>query len=323
MLYLNEENLKSIGITNWSDTINVIEGAVACLCNNDYSQPIKPYLRYGDLKNRIIAMPAYVGGGFNVAGIKWIASFPDNIKKGIARANSVVVLNNADTGEPIAVINTALLSIIRTVSVSGLMMKYFNKKRNLQNFNLGIIGFGPIGQYHLKMFMSLFGNELKKVFLYDIKGIDKKTINCEHEDRVMVVDRWEDAYSDSDVLITCTVSKDRYIDKKPKNGSLHLNVSLRDYKIDVFEHFKNAIIVDDWDEVCRENTDIEVMSREKGLRKSDVKDIGDIVCNNSLEAIESRQAVMFNPMGMGIFDIAIGKYYCDQAKNKQIGKEMM
>ncbi|MDD5343017.1 MAG: 2,3-diaminopropionate biosynthesis protein SbnB [Smithella sp.] len=322
MLYLNEENLKSIG-TNWSDTINVIEGAVVCLRNNNYSQPIKPYLRYGDLKNRIIAMPAYVGGSFNVAGIKWIASFPDNIKKGIARANSVVVLNNAGTGEPIAVINTALLSIIRTASVSGLMMKYYNKKRDLQNFNLGIIGFGPIGQYHLKMFMSLFGSEIKKVFLYDINGIDKKAINCEHEDKVTVVDSWEDAYSDSDVLITCTVSKDRYIDKKPKKGSLHLNVSLRDYKIDVFEHFKNAIIVDNWDEVCRENTDIEMMSKENGLKKSDVKDIGDVVCNNSLGVIESGQAVMFNPMGMGIFDIAIGKYYYDQAIGKQVGKDMM
>ena len=135
MIYLNEENLKQIGI-NWNETIEVIEDAVMCLNNKDFSQPIKPYLRYRDLKNRIIAMPAYVGGGFNVVGIKWIASFPDNIKKGIARANSVVVLNNADTGEPTAIINTALLSIIRTVSVSGLMTKYFDKTRKLQNFNL-------------------------------------------------------------------------------------------------------------------------------------------------------------------------------------------
>ena len=53
MIYLNEENLKQIGI-NWNETIEVIEDAVMCLNNKDFSQPIKPYLRYRDLKNRII-----------------------------------------------------------------------------------------------------------------------------------------------------------------------------------------------------------------------------------------------------------------------------
>ena len=322
MIYLNEKDLKKIGI-NWSETINIIEGAVKCLDEKDFSQPIKPYLRYKDVKNRIIAMPAYVGGKFNVAGIKWISSFPRNIDNNIPRAYSVVVLNNADTGEPTAIINTALLSIIRTASVSGLIMKYYNKARNLKNFNLGIMGFGPIGQYHLKMFMDLFGNKIARVFLYDIRPIiDKKKIDFLDKNKVIVAKNWREAYQDSDVFITCTVSKERYIDKKPKDGSLHLNVSLRDYKIDIFDYFKNAIIVDDWDEVCRENTDIEIMYKEKGLKKDDVKNISDVVCRNFLDTIEKKKIVMFNPMGMGVFDIAIGQYYYDQAKDKRIGKEL-
>ena len=321
MIYLNEKKLKLIGI-NWDKTIKVIEEAVKCLDKKDFSQPIKPYLRYKDLKNRIIAMPAYIGGSFNVAGIKWIASFPDNIKKGIPRANSVVILNDADTGEPIAVINTSLLSIIRTASVSGLMMKYFDKTRKLQNFNLGIIGFGPIGQYHLKMFMDLFGDRIEKVFLYDIESIDRNTVNCQHKGKIIITNNWEEAYSDSDVVVTCTVSKDRYIDKKPKSGSLQLNVSLRDYKTDIFEYLKNTIIVDDWDEVCRENTDIETMHKEKGLKKESIKDIIDVVCRDFLETIEKNEVVMFNPMGMGVFDIAIGQYYYNQAKGMGIGKEI-
>jgi ornithine cyclodeaminase len=321
MIYLNEKNLKQIGI-NWEETIKVIEDAVMCLDNKDFSQPVKPYLRYKDLKNRIIAMPAYVGGGFNVAGIKWIASFPDNKKKGIARANSVVVLNNADTGEPTAIINTALLSIIRTVSVSGLMAKYFDKARKLQNFKLGIVGFGPIGQYHLKMFMDLFGDRIEKVFLFDINSINKDLIDCKHKDKIVITNNWEEAYLDSDVFVTCTVSKDRYIDKKPKNGSLQLNVSLRDYKEEAFEYLKNNIVVDNWEEVCRENTDIEMMHKEKGLNEEDVKDISDVICRNFMETTEEGSAVMFNPMGMGIFDIAIGQYYYDQAKDEKIGKEL-
>jgi len=126
MLYLNEKDLTKIGY-NWNATIDNIEQAVHCLHNKDFVQPVKPYLRYRDLTNRIIALIAFVGGKINLAGIKWIASFPDNINHGLPRAHSVVILNNADTGAPVGIINTALLSIIRTASVSGLMIRYFLK----------------------------------------------------------------------------------------------------------------------------------------------------------------------------------------------------
>ena len=117
-----------------------------------------------ETKNRIIAMPAFVGGKFNVSGIKWIASFPNNIDRGINRAHSVVILNNADTGEIISIINTALLSIIRTVSVSGLIMKYYDEARKLDKFNLGIIGWGLIGKYHFKLFTELYRDRIKRFF---------------------------------------------------------------------------------------------------------------------------------------------------------------
>jgi ornithine cyclodeaminase len=322
MIYLNEKDLNKIGI-DWKKTTTVIENAVKSLDIKDFSQPIKPYLRYKDLKNRIIAMPAYIGGKFDIAGIKWIASFPDNINKGIPRANSVVVLNKSNTGEPLAIINTPLLSIIRTASVGGLMAKYFLKSRNFKNITVGIIGFGPIGRYHLKMMMSLFGSKIKKVLIFDIKKIDKKTINCNNLEKVEVVDTWEKAYINSDIVITCTVSKERYIDKKPKDGSLQLNVSLRDYKTNIFEYVKGGIIVDDWDEVCRENTDIEAMSKEAGLTRSGTYSINDVVCKGIIDKIGKDRIVMFNPMGMGVFDMAIGKHYFDNACKEGAGRKLV
>ena len=58
------------------------------------------------------------------------------------------------------------------------------------------------------------------------------------------------------------------------------------------------------------------------MNKEDVKDISDVVCRNFLGKTEEGSAVMFNPMGMGIFDIAIGQYYYDQARDKKTGKEI-
>jgi ornithine cyclodeaminase len=252
-------------------------------------------------------MPAFVGGNINMAGTKWIASFPGNIEKGIPRAHSVVILNNADTGEPLGIINTPLLSIIRTASVTGIVIKYYAQARSLSNLRVGITGFGPIGQYHLKMCTALLGDKIDKISLYDIRSIDASLIK-EYKN-VEIVNSWQDAYGNADIFITCTVSDAPYIDKPPKPGSLHLNVSLRDYKTSVFDWFKDAIIVDEWEEVCREKTDIEMLHIEKGLNKEGTKSIIDVVKERCIENIPADYPVMFNPMGMAVFDIAVGSYY--------------
>ena len=321
MLYLNEKYLREVGI-HWEQLVDVIEGAVRCLGNKDFVQPIKPYLRYRDLKNRIIAMPAFIGGDFDMAGIKWIASFPDNIHQGIPRAHSVVILNKAGTGQPAAIINTALLSILRTAAVTGLMIRYFDKVRPLKDVNLGIIGWGPIGQNHLRMVMDLYGDKIAKIFLYDLRPIEKSTIDFAPRDKIVVTENWEQAYVDSDVFITATVSKASYIDKQPKKGSLQLNVSLRDYKTDIFEYVEDSIIVDDWEEICREKTDIEMMHLEKGLEKKDTKSIIDMVVGNCMADYPAQVPIMFNPMGMAVFDIAVGAYYFREAQEKGVGEEL-
>ncbi len=321
MIYLNENDIKKIGI-DWQKTITVIEEAVGCLHNGDFSQPIKPYLRYRDLKNRIIAMPAFLGGHFNAAGIKWIASFPDNIKRGIPRAHSLVILNQADTGEPIGIINTALLSIIRTASVSGLMIRYFAQARDLEDIQLGILGFGPIGQYHLKMCKEVLKGKISKVFIYDIRKIDPARVDLLGRDDIVIADSWQEAYEDADIIITCTVARDPYINKPPKPGSLHLNVSLRDYKTDIYDYVKDAVIVDDWEEVCREHTDIERMFKERGLRKEDTDSIIDVVVHNCVQAYKPHVPIMFNPMGMAVFDIATAGYYMHEARKRSIGRHL-
>jgi len=321
MLYLNEKYLREVGI-NWEQLVDVIEGTVRCLGDKDFVQPIKPYLRYRDLKNRIIAMPAFIGGDFDMAGIKWIASFPDNIHKGIPRAHSVVIINKAETGQPVAIINTALLSILRTAAVTGLMIRYFDKVRPLRDVNLGIIGWGPIGQNHLRMALDLYGDKIAKIFLYDLRPIDKSAIDFAPRDKIVIAENWQQAYVDADVFITATVSKASYIDKQPKKASLQLNVSLRDYKTDIFEYVKDSIIVDDWEEICREKTDIEMMHLEKGLEEKDTKSIVDMVVGDCMANYPAEAPIMFNPMGMAVFDIAVGAYYFREARRKGVGQEL-
>ena len=320
MLYLNDTDLKKIGL-DWNATIDNIELAVRCLEKEDFAQPIKPYLRYRDLTNRIIALIAFVGGKINLAGIKWIASFPDNIGHGLPRAHSVVVLNEADTGVPICIINTPLLSIVRTASVSGLMIRHFLKARPKTNLVVSIIGWGPIGQYHYRMVCGMLKDSIDTIYLYDLRKIKADSVTGPCKDRTIIAENWQEAYRNADIFITCTVSAGPYVDGKPRPGSLQLNCSLRDYKVSIMDYTK-AIIVDDWDEVCRENTDIENMHNERGLAKEDTRSLVEVVCNAAVAEYPQDEAVMFNPMGMAVFDVAMGRYYLDIAKEKSIGLEL-
>ena len=313
MVYLNENDVRNLPFA-WQETTKVIANSVNCIQKNDFAQPIKSYLRYHDLTNRIISMPAFIGGTAPRSGLKWIASFPDNINRGKKRAHSVIVLNEFDSGVPSCIINSSSISSIRTASVSGFMIDQFLKHRKAQNVKVGITGMGPIGYHHLMMCKDILKENLSSLMLYDLKEIDLNKIPKELHDKIEVVDSWQAAYTDADIFITCTVSEDRYIDKKPKDGSLHLNVSLRDYKADVFPWFKEAIIVDSWEEVCRENTDIEHFYLECGLKKDGVKYMQDLLTEDYWNSIPSNQPIMFNPMGMAVFDISISDYFLDLAE---------
>ncbi len=319
MLYLNEKDITELH-SNWQETIDTIEKAVRVMADNEYSQPIKPYLRYGNLQNRIIAMPSFAGGDINMAGIKWIASFPNNINIGVNRASSVVILNNAETGQVESIINTSLLSAIRTASVTGLMIKYFLKSKKNKDINVGIIGFGPIGQQHLKMCDSILGDNVANYYLYDKRPvITQNDVAKMTKCNTIIADNWTEVYKNADIFICCTVTDEPYIDTEPKKGALILNVSLRDFKNESYEFLKNNIIVDDWDEVCRENTTIEIWNKAFGLKKENTKSIIDVVFNKQMEKYNPNDNVMFNPMGMGVFDIAISTYFYRKAKQENIG----
>lgn len=316
MHYLSKQHIESLE-RNWKALSLCITEAVECMNNHDYAQPVKPYLRYRDLRNRIIAMPAFVGGKVDVAGIKWIASFPLNHEKGLDRAQSVTILNDAGTGVPFCIINTSLISAIRTAAVSMAVLEKCLEARPARGpLKVGMTGFGPIGQLHYEMVSDLLGERLESFSIYDIRNTQSQ---ADHPGpKVKFVQSYTEAYNDADIFITATTATQRYITQDPKKGSIHLNVSLRDYDPCIIGAI-DKMIVDNWEEVCRENTDIEQMALTKGLRKEHTLDIVDVICGEALKSAAPGSTVMFNPMGMAIFDMVIAKHYYQLALQHSVG----
>ncbi|RUS47270.1 2,3-diaminopropionate biosynthesis protein SbnB [Cohnella sp. AR92] len=320
MIHLNDRHITRIG-TPWRELQEQVEAVLRLQGTSEVVQPLKPYLRFRDPRNRIIAMPAFVGGEIEASGIKWIASFPGNLERGLPRAHNTLIMNDPSTGAPIAFIRSDRLSAIRTAAVSSLMLDAYLERSSKPDFRAGIIGAGPIGITHLLMLHSLYGDRLEEIRAYDLRGIQRSKLPRELQRRVRICSDWREVYDHSDVFLTCTASSARYIDEPPRPGTLLLNVSLRDYQPESVSGLK-AIVVDDWREVCRENTDIEQLHLLHGLEEKDVLTLKQIVWTRGLEAFPPEEPVFFNPMGMAAFDIALAAFYLREAKRLGIGSRL-
>jgi 2,3-diaminopropionate biosynthesis protein SbnB len=307
---------------DWPMLTAIIRETVQALDAGDTAQPLKPYLRYRDPQNRIIAMPAFVGGNTNRAGLKWISSFPDNVRRGSPRAHCVIIVNDAQTGVPVGIVNSSHISSLRTAAVSALMLQCLEDWLS-PSFRAGIIGLGPIGRCHLQMLLGQYGNRLSQISLYDHNDSLPDRAIREHNHQVPLVrcSSWQDVFRASDVIITCTVADTRYIDDAALTADkLLLHVSLRDYMPHVLRSIP-LIIVDSWEEVCREQTDIERWRDEAGGSEEQVHLLQDVVCRGTLQAhAKKRPSAMFCPMGMAVFDIALANHLLTRARAEQRGR---
>src|SRR2546426_8070759 len=104
-----------------ADCIQVIQDAYLAHAEGKSVNPDSYFLKFPDKPSaRIIALPAYLGKSFDVAGIKWIASYPDNIHRGFPRASAAPVLNNYQTRYPFALLESSIISPAPTAPSAGL-----------------------------------------------------------------------------------------------------------------------------------------------------------------------------------------------------------
>lgn len=109
----------------------------------------------------IHAMPAAIPAQ-KAAGIKWVGGFPENSKVGLPYITGMLILNDYETGIPIALMDATWITAQRTGAATALSAKYLARP---ESSTVGVLGCGVQGRSNLEA-LSV-GFPLRKVYAYD------------------------------------------------------------------------------------------------------------------------------------------------------------
>jgi len=280
----------------------------------DSVNPPSYFLRFPDrVSARIIALPASVGGPIRVDGVKWVSSFPENVAAGIPRASAVLILNDHDTGYPFACLEASIISATRTAASAALAADWLSRGRPRPT-RVGFIGAGLIARY-IHLFLAGTGWSFDEIGVHDLSAGSAAGFRGYLEQsgtagRVRVYDGVEELIRSSDLLVFATVAAQPHVRELSWFGHdpLVLHVSLRDLAPEILLASTN--IVDDIEHCLKADTSPHLVEQLTGSRDFLDGTLDDVMAGRV--TVPAGRPVIFSPFGLGVLDLAVGKYVYDQ-----------
>lgn len=326
LLYLSKEDISKVGGNKSDLYVEALTEALGLHANKDFVQPLKPYLRAkgkeGHIADRIIAMPAHVGGSDPVSGLKWIGSKHDNpTLRGMERASALIILNDPTTNFPIAVLEASLISSMRTAAVTVVATKRLAKKMFR---SVTIIGCGLIAQKQVQSLLEQFP-QIEEIHLFDLSRDAAERFAAGWQEqysfvRFVIHETAESAVKQGEVVVPCTVADTPYIEYSwLQKGAFVSNISIMDVKKEVFLE-ADKVIVDDWEQANREKKVINQLVLEgKFSREQLHAELGEIILGEKVGRENDEEIIILNPMGMAIEDIASAYAVYKRAVEQDVG----
>jgi ornithine cyclodeaminase len=324
-LYLNQADIKKTGIS-MAMAMEAVEEAFRLHHQGKTILPAKTVLDLDERqRGRGNAMPAYVGGEYEVFGIKWISGFPKNpARHGLPRGIGLFILNDSWTGVPLAVMDCTLLSAMRTGAVTGVGAKYFARR---DASVVAMIGAGVQARTQLQA-LHVALPELEVVRVYDVRheAAEKYAhdMTLELDVDVRPVDSPERAVRGADVVVTVTVADEPIVkDAWMKKGSYFAAVG--SYQEEEFAVVANSdkVFVDGLEHVLHRSTPVVALMVARGtLDEHRIGELGAVICGDLPGRETPDERIFFSPIGMGTEDVCVCHKAYKLALEKGVGTRL-
>lgn len=325
ILLLRGNEIRDLLSGREADVVEVVRLAYEAHGAGHSSLPHSTFLRFPhDPSSRIIALPAFVGGTQEAAGVKWIASFPRNLEAGTDRASAAVILNCATTGRVLSFMEGSVISARRTAASAALAAAHLH--RGLDSSRAALIGCGPIN-FEVVRFLRAVFPELRHLTVFDLSperaGFFRA--KCEHEFgsiQIELTGSYEEALAAASLVSFATTAVSPYVSALPAGPrpATVLHVSLRDLAPEVILACDN--VVDDVDHVLRAQTSVHLAEQRTGNRSFIGCTLSDVLAGREPARRGESGVVIFSPFGLGVLDMAVAKLAYDLARERGCGSMM-
>ncbi len=360
-LYLSEEDMIAAGVKDMNACIEAMEemfkllkagnyrmggangNSHGCMVTFPTTSPF-PEMPVDGPDRRFMAMPAYLGGQFDMAGMKWYGSNVENREKGLPRSILMLTLNDKETGAPLAYMSANILSAYRTGAVPGVGFKYFAP----ENASVaGIVGPGVMSKTALAAIIAA----RPTVKTVKIKGRGKKSLESFIASAKVdypqvdftVVESIEEATRSSDIVYVSTSVPTGNLDEYPyikeewiqKGAIICTTASLRfddDFIINRARNVADNIkLYEAWEEEYKPNAyntipipavRVEDLIADGKMQKDRIDDLGDVLSGKIPVHRDKDEIVVYSVGGMPVEDVAWGTIVYRNALAKGIGTKL-
>lgn len=304
-------------------TMDAMEHAFISYKRNHYQLPRRIQIAEGDHNNTLLLMPSYTKEALCT---KLVTVFPQNSTKGKPVTQGLVVLNDVQTGEPLAIFNGAALTALRTGALGGVSIRYLacgDAER------VGLIGTGVQGLYQL--LAACEARNITSIYLYNRTPskcesfIEKLKEKLTREVSIFTVDSPRELVENSDIIIAATTSFEpvfpndaAIVRDKHIIGVGSYQPMMQEFPQSVYESI-DYLFIDTLDAI-HETGDI-ITPLEKGwLQKNQVIPFSEVVSGFRKVHREKGATTAFKSVGMALFDAFVAQALYEEAKTRGIGQ---
>jgi alanine dehydrogenase len=190
LLFLSRAEVAGV-LPDVHEQLDLVEHAYRALAAGRVELPPKPGV-HPRKDSFLHAMPAYLRDE-DVVTLKWVGGYPANKTRGLPYITGLIVVNDAETGLPVAIMDGAEITAARTAAASGVCVRRFAPEGWRR---AAILGCGEQGLFHARLLRELNPG-------VTIRAWDPHPERIERLDGLAeAASGWEDALADAEVIVT-------------------------------------------------------------------------------------------------------------------------
>ncbi len=317
MLILNQKEIEDL--LSPKEVLEAIKKAFSIFHAGSFHMPNRMHARQKD--NTLLLMPCFTENYF---GTKLVSVNPNNTTVGKPSIYGTMILNDGKSGEPLALMNGARLTAIRTGAVGAIGVECISPSNSS---SLGIVGTGIQG-FTQAIFASSV-RPINKISVFDLDADKRKEFIEKLKEKLPNIHIYpakntEELVRKSDIVICTTSSKTPVLPDDPEllKGKAFIGIGsykpdMREFPDSLFSLLKNVWI--DTPFAVKESGDLAIPLANNSLNEDLIQPISNLIVTNKLDQSET---TFFKSVGMALFDVVVAEYMYDKAVKNNIGTQL-